>query len=142
MQARHTASSEDRDFVRAFEACEVPPTAFDHAAHVRLAYVYLCSGTVDSAVERMRSALFAFLAHVGVDPAKYHETLTRAWVLAVSHFMNDASVPCDCAATFMSRNPRLLDSRIMLTHYSAALLYSPQARAAFVEPDVSPIPRH
>jgi len=36
----------------------------------------------------------------------------------------------------------LLDSKIMLTHYSAELLFSDQARAEFVEPNLDPIPRH
>jgi hypothetical protein len=35
-----------------------------------------------------------------------------------------------------------LDSKIMLLHYSAGLLFSPEARAAFVEPDLDPIPRY
>lgn len=30
----------------------------------------------------------------------------------------------------------------MLTHYSADVLFSPEARAGFVEPDVQAIPRH
>jgi hypothetical protein len=30
----------------------------------------------------------------------------------------------------------------MLTHYSAELLFSPRARAAFAEPDLGPIPTH
>ena len=46
------------------------------------------------------------------------------------------------ADDFMARNPLLLDSKIMLTHYSADLLFSDQARAEFVEPDLDPIPRH
>jgi len=36
----------------------------------------------------------------------------------------------------------LLDSKIMLTHYSADLLFSDEARARFVEPNLDPIPRH
>jgi hypothetical protein len=36
----------------------------------------------------------------------------------------------------------LLDSSIMLTHYSADLLFSPQAREQFIEPNLDPIPRH
>jgi hypothetical protein len=36
----------------------------------------------------------------------------------------------------------LLDSRIMLTHYSTELLFSDKARAKFVEPDLDPIPRY
>lgn len=46
------------------------------------------------------------------------------------------------AETFIARNPDLLDSKIMLTHYSASLLFSAEARDAFVEPDTSPIPRY
>jgi hypothetical protein len=43
---------------------------------------------------------------------------------------------------FIERNPVMLDSGIMLTHYSAGLLFSPEARAGFVEPDLDPIPRY
>ena len=137
--ARHQPSSDDREFQRALEACEITPAAFDHAAHVRLAYVYLCSDTVDESVRRMKASLLAFLAHLGVGGAKYHETLTRAWIMAVDHFMTKSS-PCPSAAAFMADNPALLDSRIMLTHYSAATLFSPEARQAFVPPDIQPIP--
>ena len=45
------------------------------------------------------------------------------------------------ADDFIERNPLLLDSKIMLTHYSADLLFSDQARADFVEPNLDPIPR-
>jgi hypothetical protein len=43
---------------------------------------------------------------------------------------------------FIDANPQLLDSRIMLSHYSASLLFSPEARAEFMEPDQSPIPKY
>jgi len=137
----HGASPEDLAFARAFEACEVSPEAFDHAAHVRLAYVYLCAHPVDAAGDRMREALLGFLAHLGVDGGKYHETMTRAWILAVAHFMAE-SAPCASAAAFMAANPRLLDTKIMLTHYSAEVLFSPAARASHVQPDIQSIPEH
>ena len=44
------------------------------------------------------------------------------------------------ADEFIDRNPILLDSKIMLTHYSAELLFSPDARTRFVEPDLQRIP--
>ena len=47
---------------------------------------------------------------------------------------------CESAAEFMTRNPRLLDSGIMLEHYSADVLFSAQASQSFIRPDVSPIP--
>jgi hypothetical protein len=45
------------------------------------------------------------------------------------------------AADFIAKNQQLLDSKIMLTHYSASVLFSADARASFVEPDLDPIPR-
>ena len=134
----HTSSQADRDFRDAFEACAIAPAAFSHEAHVRLAYVYLAEGDVAPAVDRMRAALLKFIEHNGIPRTKYHETLTRAWVLAVHHFMNKA--PSASAADFIASNPELLDSTIMLTHYSASVLFSADARASWVEPDLDPIP--
>ena len=37
--------------------------------------------------------LHAFLACHGITPAKYHETITRAWILAVRHFMDTGTRP-------------------------------------------------
>ena len=137
----HQNSPEDLRFVSELEACALEPDQFDHRAHVRAAYVYLVDNDVERAAERMRDSLRAFLLHHGIDVSKYHETITRAWILAVRHFMEltPASVSAD---DFIRSNPRLLDSRIMLTHYSAEHLFSPKARAQFVEPDIQSIPRH
>lgn len=134
----HGLSEEDRTFRSAFEACVVEPSEFTHAAHVRLAYVYLVEHDVEPAVGRMREALLKFLRHNDIPLSKFHETITRAWVLAVRHFMNKGASAS--SADFIAKNPELLDSRIMLTHYSASVLFSPDARAGFVEPDLDPIP--
>lgn len=139
--SKYDVSAEDADFRSAFEACRFPAAEFDHRAHVRLAYVYLVEYGVDDAVERMRGALHAFLEHNGVDISKYHETITRAWVMAVRHFM-EKGPDAASADAFIDANPELLDSRIMLTHYSAELLFSADARARFVEPDLDPIPEY
>lgn len=137
----HTISPADRRFRTEFEACRVSPERFDHRAHVRLAYVYLAEHDTESAVRRMRRALERFIAWNGVPAAKYHETLTRAWVLAVLHFMQ-RSAPADSADAFIARNPALLDTGIMLTHYSRERLFSDAARRDFVEPDLTPIPQY
>jgi hypothetical protein len=134
-------SPEDAAFRQAFETGGVPPAQFDHRAHVRLAYVYLVEHATEAATARMTSALLAFLQHHGLPATKYHETLTRAWILAVRHFM-ERSPGTDSAEALLARHPELLDSRIMLTHYSAAVLFSAEPRASFVEPDASPIPRY
>ena len=134
----HRASDEDRQFRLAFDACTIAPSEFNHQAHVRLAYIYLTEGDANSAVQKMRDALLKVLEHNNVPRSKFHETLTRAWVLAVQHFMNRST--STSAADFIAKNPELLDSKIMLTHYSASVLFSADARASFVEPDLDPIP--
>ena len=137
----HRASPADRRFLADLEAGTLPPADFDHRAHVRAVYVYLTESPPDEATARMRTALLAFLEHQGVPASRYHATITQAWILAVRHFM--ARTPdSESADAFIDANPRLLDRSIMLTHYSAELLFSPGARAGFVEPDRGPIPRH
>jgi len=140
----HRASIDDQHFRRVFEACEVSPAAFDHEAHVRLAYIYLCEESVDGATARMKQAIQNFLQHLGADPAKYHETLTRAWIMAVQYFRSKSreweAGECASSAEFIAQNSVLLDSKIMLTHYSAAALFSMKARSTFVAPDIQAIP--
>jgi hypothetical protein len=138
----HTASPDDRRFLRDLENASIGPAQFDHAAHVRAAYVFLVeSASADRAAERMRDAIRGVLQHHALDESKYHETITRAWILAVRHFM-EHTPPMGSAQTFIDANPRLLDAGIMMSHYSASLLFSAEARAAFVEPDLKSIPRH
>jgi hypothetical protein len=138
---KHRLSGSDRAFRVEFEACTFPPAAFGHREHVRLAYVYLTDHDTDAAHQLMQGALSTFLRHHGIDVSKYHETMTRAWIMAVRHFM-EASPPSESSDAFIEHNPRLLDSKIMMTHYSAEVLFSDEARARFVEPNLSPIPRY
>jgi hypothetical protein len=138
---KHRMSADDVEFRRAFEGCEIEPQKFDHAAHVRLAYVYLCEYQVEEAAARMKQSLLEFIAHLGIGEAKYHETITRAWIMAVNHFMAKSAGHAS-AIEFIAANPELLDSKIMLTHYSAEVLFSPQARQTFVQPDIQSIPEH
>lgn len=135
----HSVAGDDRAFLTAFESCALAPSDFHHREHVRLAHIYLSEGDVLDAHRRLRASLVAFLAHHGVDAAKYHETITRAWILAVDHFMERAA-PASSFDDFIEANPRLLDTSIMLTHYSKETLFSEEARARYVAPDLAAFP--
>lgn len=137
----HILSADDRRFQADFAAGRLSPAQFNHRAHLRLAYTYLVEYTDEAALALFRKALLRFLEFHGVDASKYHETLTGAWILAVRHFM-EKTAPASSFEAFINENSVLLDSRIMMTHYSNELLFSPGARQQFVEPDLSPIPRH
>lgn len=134
-------TKDDIKFKNRMESCEFPARDFNHRAHLRLAYIYLSENNTDKSSELMRDTLNRFLIHNGVDPSKYHATLTKAWILAVHHFMNKSG---DSSSTdeFINKNPEMFDTKIMMTHYSAEVLFSDEARAEFVQPDLDPIPRH
>ena len=122
------------------ESCAYPVTDFNHRAHLRLAYIYLSEGTTDEANDRVRETLTRILIHNKIEPAsKYHETFTKAWLMAMNHFMQK-TVATDSADEFINKNPIMLDSSIMKTHYSDELFFSEQAKKVFVEADLAPIP--
>lgn len=141
----HGISASDQDFRSDFLAGRIAPDDFGHPAHLRLGYIYLADaaadGGIEVAIEAFRAALLEFLERHGIPAEKFHETLTVAWLLALRHFM-ESTPSAQSAADFIDRNPRLLESDIMLSHYSRGLLSSSEARATFVEPDRGEIPRH
>ena len=136
-----TLSVSDREFLAAFEACALTAAEFHHREHLRLAYAYLSLRPFDEALAKMETGLRNLLVHLGAPASKYHHTLTEAWLRAVQRFMERSGPTKDFAQFLESASP-LLDKNIMGTHYSTDLLWSDEARAAFVEPDLQPIPRH
>lgn len=138
---KHSLSLDDQKFRREFEAGSCAPAEFNHGAHVRLAYVYLSENDADTAHRLMRDALLSFIRHHSVAESKYHETVTRAWIMAVRHFMEIAPTAASFDH-FIAKSQALLDTKTMLTHYSAEVLFSAEARTRFVEPDLDPIPKY
>lgn len=139
---KHGISKEDLEFRTQVESCEFPVSKFDHRAHLRLAYVYLVANEEVTAITLMRDTLAGLLKHAGIDPSqKYHETLTEAWILAVHYFMSNTD-SLESADEFIEKNKVMLDSKIMMTHYSAEVLFSEEARRSFIEPNLEPIPRY
>jgi len=138
----HQAAAEDKAFIRALEAFEIAVETFTHRSHIQMAYTYLCEHDTQTTSRKVRYALCRFLSYVGVEPStKYHETMTQAWVLAVRHFMARTSGKSS-ASEFIDANPELLDTGIIMTHYSKDVLFSDKARSSFVEPNLVPIPRY
>lgn len=137
---QHETSAEDQEFLGSFDDGEVEPAEFNHKAHLKLAYILLAMHGVKDAAPRFRTALQAFLQRNGIDPTKYHETMTQAWLHAVLHFMERAGAT-PSAEAFVKASPVLHDPKIMLTHYSQELIASDRARREFVAPDLDPIPR-
>jgi hypothetical protein len=111
---------------------------FSHREHLELTWTYLDRHPFDAACRAVAAAIQR-VARLHGQPDRYHETLTRGWVRLVAvHRAQDAGRSFD---EFIARHPRLLDRTLLSKHYSSGLLGSQEARAAWTEPDLRPLPR-
>jgi hypothetical protein len=109
---------------------------FGHREHVHLAWRLLGEHAPDQAVVRAEEIIRQIaLAHGA--PAKYHQTITEAWVRIVAHHREQA--PTLAFDEFVERFPPLLDRRLLERHWSPELLAGRAARDAWVEPDLRPL---
>ncbi|WP_437721230.1 N-acetyltransferase family protein [Sorangium sp. So ce861] len=122
----------------AVEDAAIQQGDFSHARHVLLALHYVRAHGPDAALARMRSALQAFNAR---HPPRtgYHETITAAWIALVArHAAEHAGAGVHELAESLLR--RYCSSKALFAHYSRPRLLSDDARAAFVAPDLAPLP--
>jgi len=127
--------------VRSFEDATVARDDWKHAEHLIVALHYLSEHDIETATEKVRSGIFKLLTEgFGVNLSKempYHETLTVFWMRTVAYFnasKNGTSLPDkvrELVETF--------DKDYPLRFYSRDYLFSDEARAAFVEPDLESI---
>ena len=137
---RYETEKEIEDVVRSFENATVSRDAWKHAEHLTLALHYLCHHDLETATEKMRNGIFKLLGAFGVDLTKempYHETMTVFWMRAVADF--NASKNGDSLLDKANELVAGYDKDYPLKFYSREYLFSDEARAAFIEPDLKPI---
>lgn len=112
---------------------------FGHREHLRVAFaaVKATNGSIPEATALCKTIIRRIAAHAG-EPDKYHETITVAWATLMAHHVSqspDLSWP-DLLAT----EPQLSQKSELLRHYTRQRLFSSQARAMWVPPDLKPLP--
>jgi len=98
--------------VRGFEDCTTPKDQFTHKSHLTVATYYLCNSTADETFAKMRVGLLRFLNHHGVDPAKYNDRVTRAWIEQVQNVSERMGPAATLLAITNAVLDRLGDSQI------------------------------
>lgn len=120
---------------RAFEAGELSPDAFNHVAHIALAWQCLRSMTVLATMQYMRDGLLRFTTRLG-QREKYHETMTCAWVALIAAGRKKPGAADDWTI-FRQQNAVFFDdgAAVLARYYHRKTLASDLARAEFVLPD-------
>lgn len=129
---------DDRDFLTRFEHLTLPLPDFDHAGHLRLAWLYLQTYPLDRAIDRTLSGISAYAASQGA-ATKFHHTLTEA-VVRIMYQRHAASGETDFPAWLAANADLLGDFRgVLARYYSDRRLYSEAARREWMAPDIRPI---
>lgn len=127
--------------IERFEDCAVTEKEWTHAAHLTAALWYcLNEPDLESATAKMRDGIFKLNAAQGVPntPERgYHETLTVFWMRTVSDFLVNIKDKGSLAALANAVIETCGDSKLPLKAYSRETLFSPAARAKYVEPDLA-----
>ncbi|WP_318308323.1 hypothetical protein [Flagellimonas crocea] len=128
---------DDAHFIRAFEAGKFQPKAFNHRAHIKLAWIYLNLFDEETTISKTCGAIKNFDKLHG-DGSKYHHTLTVAAVKVVHHFKQKSMATT--FDDFVAENPKLIASfkELLFQHYGESLLADPRGKTAYLEPDLLP----
>lgn len=130
---------EDEALWRAFHDRTLAAAQWTHAAHLRVAWLHLARYELDEAHLRMRLGIIRLnAAHGLVETAErgYHETLTRVW-LALVRAARRPRAGIDSTSIVWQPG---LERTAPLVHYSRDRLFSIEARARFVPPDLAELP--
>ena len=110
---------------------------FGHRQHVQLTWLAVRRYGMPAAIRLVSDGIRRTARYAGA-PQKYHETISRAWVELVAH--HTTHDPAPDFDEFATHNPALLDKRLLTRFYRSTTLASPEARAGWVAPDLSPFP--
>jgi hypothetical protein len=124
----------DEELLSGIDAYTLPPEAFTHTEHVRLAWICLRKHSLLVAMAEFRRLLTGFANHAG-KPCLYHETITFAYLLLVYERMTQ-SPPDMTWSAFAAAHPDLLSWKDgpFFRLYDKAVLNDRMARFCFVLP--------
>lgn len=128
----------DDEFVRAFLKGWPADFHFGHREHLRLAWLVIERHGQEMAVEIVGNGLRKMAAAQG-QSVLYNETMTRFWIRLVAH-VRDVKGPLMGFDGAIEQVPMLLDKSLPFKHWTRELMFSPEARERWVEPDLRPMP--
>jgi hypothetical protein len=125
--------------VERFRAGSIALADFGHRQHLAVACAYASTMSSDRALEAFRTDLLRFISPFGHE-RKYHESVTRFWLHLARHYVEVYGAGRCTALVANDFVERFADKTLIERHYTPARLWSAAARAAWMEPDLLPLP--
>jgi len=131
--------------VSGFEDCSLAKPRWTHRAHLAVGLVYCDRMPAPVALALLRERIRRYNVASGgenTSTAGYHETITRFYLYIVRRFIAEERKEAD-GGTLAERANRLFQRYgardLPRRYYSEARLFSVEARASWVEPDLRPL---
>lgn len=128
---------DDTEFLRAFLKGWPSTVHFGHYDHLRIAWLVIERHGPERAAEIVGERLRRMAIAAGVAPL-YNETMTRFWIRLIDHVREVTGAATVDEA--ISKVPMLLDKNLAQRHWSRTVMFGPDARVRWVEPDLVPLP--
>jgi hypothetical protein len=123
--------------VTRFEQCRWPYQRWTHRAHLAVAVVYPRRYPFADAKRLVSQNIQRYNRTCG-DPQGYHETITWFFLRMISRFLSDSAADMSIVE-IVDELSRRWDVACLQEYYSLERLWSPEARGAWVEPDLKPL---
>ena len=125
--------------VRRFEDRTLPREEWTHAAHLTVALWHLLVYDWPEAVARVRAGIKRYNEAHGIRTTTtggYHETLTLFWLRHVRAFLEDGRNEARSLVALANDIADTADKSLPLAFYTRERLFSTEARATWVKPDL------
>jgi hypothetical protein len=131
------AVTKDQQFLRAVESAGFPLTQFNHASHIRLAWLYLCQKPLPEAMICFRDTLQHYAAKNGKAEI-YNETITFMFILLIHQQIHYGPATDGTWDAFMQANQQFIDSgrHLLMNWYTEKTLMSQEAKQVLRLPEV------
>ncbi|MEK7254970.1 MAG: hypothetical protein AAB316_09515, partial [Bacteroidota bacterium] len=133
--------AEIEDLVANFRNLTLPAASWTHEAHLTTGLWFLKNHDQWAATCFLRSGIITYNHSVGgknTPEGGYHETMTLFWINVLAQFVkqNQHLGLLDLCNAFLASE--LASKEMPMRFYSKKVLFSAQARAVWVEPDLLP----
>src|SRR6185295_15922701 len=112
MSQPFTNENEIAAVVAGFETCTTAKDEFRHRDHLTVAVWYLHDSTPPEAITKMRVSLHRFLDYHSIDPQKYKEDVTVAWIEAIHELLSGLEPETSLVDATNIVHERFADQRI------------------------------